>query len=62
MERLISQLTGFISNIQSLFSRVEYGTRRTSEFVKWLRSFHWWETEKEDEDEEETEKSLKSDK
>ncbi|MEA5597110.1 hypothetical protein [Rivularia sp. UHCC 0363] len=52
MDRLISQITGFISSIQSLFYRVEDGTRRTSQFAQWLKSFHWREDEDDDEDEE----------
>lgn len=63
MDRILSQITSFISSIQSLFYRVEDSTRRSSQFVNWIRSFHWWETEDEDEDEEKDEnKSLKSGK
>ncbi|MEM1394519.1 MAG: hypothetical protein AAGG00_14745 [Cyanobacteria bacterium P01_H01_bin.150] len=55
MQRLISQLTGFMSSIQSLFSRVEYGSKRSTQFAEWLRSFNWREDEDDDEDEDEDE-------
>ena len=61
MDRFLSQITGFISGIQSFFYRVESSVQTSSLFVNWLRSFQWWETEDE-ENENENEKSIKSEK
>ena len=61
MDRFISQITSFMSSIQSLFSRVESSGRRTSRFVTWIQSMNWRDNEDEDETEEiEKKKSLKS--
>jgi hypothetical protein len=44
-----------MSSIQNLFYRVEDGTRRTSRFAEWIRSFNWWENEDEDDEDEDEE-------